>query len=249
MISKLVLVRHGESQWNKTGRFTGWTDVALTDRGIQEAHRAGQILRAEGFTFDQAHTSVLKRAIRTLWIVLEELDLMWMPVSRSWRLNERHYGALQGLYKKETALVFGESQVHEWRRSFAGQPPALTKDDERHPRFDPRYSSLAPGELPSTESLQDTLARVLPYWYEVLAPAIKHEQKVLVSAHGNSLRALVKFLDQIPDDEIPNLNIPTGYPLVYELDDNLKPIRHYYLGDAEEIKKATAAVKKQATTK
>lgn len=247
MTDKLVLLRHGESQWNQAGLFTGWTDVALTDRGIREAHRAGHLLRAAGFAFDEAHTSVLKRAIRTLWIVLEELDLMWIPVYRCWRLNERHYGALQGLNKKETALELGESQVLEWRRSYSVRPPALSLDDERHPRFDPRYASIKSGELPGSESLQDTLERVLPYWFEVLVPAIKKGQKVLISAHGNSLRALVKYLDKIPDEEIPKLNIPTGFPLVYELDKELKPQGHYYLGDPEEIKKATATVAKQAT--
>jgi 2,3-bisphosphoglycerate-dependent phosphoglycerate mutase len=244
---KLALLRHGESQWNQTGLFTGWTDVPLTEHGVDEAHRAGHLLRAAGFTFDQAHTSVLKRAIHTLWIVLDEMDLMWIPVYRSWRLNERHYGALQGLNKKETALEFGESQVLEWRRSYAVRPPALYSEDERHPRFDPRYAHLDPGELPGSESLKDTLERVIPYWHEVLAPAIQRGQKILISAHGNSLRALVKYLDHISDKEIPELNIPTGFPLIYVLDENLNALEHYYLGNPEDIKKATSAVAKQAT--
>jgi 2,3-bisphosphoglycerate-dependent phosphoglycerate mutase len=244
---KLVLLRHGESEWNLAGRFTGWTDVALSERGLQEARRAGHLLRAAGHTFDEAHTSVLKRAIQTLWVVLDELDLMWTPVYRTWRLNERHYGALQGLNKKETAKEFGESQVLRWRRSYDMCPPALSLDDERHPRFDPRYAHLVPEELPSTESLKDTLRRVLPYWREVIAPTLKRGQKILISAHGNSLRALVKYLDHIPDEEIPKLNIPTGFPLVYELDDDLKALGHYYLGDAEEVKKATSSVAAQSS--
>jgi 2,3-bisphosphoglycerate-dependent phosphoglycerate mutase len=247
MTNKLVLLRHGESQWNQSGLFTGWTDIPLTEHGIDEAHRAGHLLRAAGFTFDQAYTSVLKRAIQTLWIVMEELDLMWIPVERTWRLNERHYGALQGLNKKETALEFGEDQVMAWRRSYAVRPPALSKDDERHPRFDPRYASLSSSELPGSESLQDTLERVLPYWHEVLVPAIQQGKKILVSAHGNSLRALVKYLDHISDEEIPGLNIPTGFPLIYELDDNLSALEHYYLGNPEEIKKAASAVASQAS--
>jgi 2,3-bisphosphoglycerate-dependent phosphoglycerate mutase len=243
---RLVLLRHGESEWNLEGRFTGWTDVDLSERGIQEAHKAAHLLRAEGYVFDVAYTSVLKRAIRTLWIVLDELDMMWLPVHRSWRLNERHYGALQGLNKKETAKEFGEKQVLQWRRGYAVRPPALSLDDERHPRFDPRYAHLKPEELPSTESLKDTLERVLPYWHEVIAPALQDGQKVLISAHGNSLRALVKHLDHISDEEIPGLNIPTGFPLVYELDEALNAQEHYYLGNAEEIKKATASVAAQA---
>lgn len=244
---RLVLLRHGESEWNLEGRFTGWTDVDLSEGGIQEAHKAAHLLKATGYTFDEAHTSVLKRAIRTLWIVLDELDMMWLPVYRSWRLNERHYGALQGLNKKETAKEFGQKQVLRWRRSYAVRPPALSLDDERHPRFDPRYAHLKLEELPSTESLKDTLERVLPYWHEVIAPTLKRGQKVLVSAHGNSLRALVKYLDNIPDEEIPKLNIPTGFPLVYELDADLKALEHYYLGDAEEIKRAKASVAAQAS--
>jgi len=249
MTHKLVLLRHGESLWNQAGLFTGWTDIALTDHGIQEAHRAGHLLRAAGFVFDEAHTSVLKRAIQTLWIALDELDQMWIPVYRSWRLNERHYGALQGLNKKETAIEFGESQVLKWRRSFAVRPPALSLDDERHPSFDPRYAGINSDELPGSESLQDTLKRVLPYWDNVLVPAIEHGRTLLISAHGNSLRALVKYLDEIPDEEIPKLNIPTGFPLIYELDDGLKPQGHYYLGDEDEIKKATATVARQVSVR
>jgi 2,3-bisphosphoglycerate-dependent phosphoglycerate mutase len=243
---KLVLLRHGESEWNLTNRFTGWTDVTLSERGIQEAHRAGHLLRAAGFVFDEAYTSVLKRAIQTLWIVMEELDMMWLPVQRSWRLNERHYGALQGLNKKETAQEFGEEQVLRWRRSYDLRPPALSLDDERHPRFDPRYAHLRPGELPATESLKDTLDRVLPYWHQVIVPALKQQHRLLISAHGNSLRALVKYLDHISDEEIPTLNIPTGFPLVYELDDDLKPIRKTYLGDPKTANMAAQAVANQA---
>jgi 2,3-bisphosphoglycerate-dependent phosphoglycerate mutase len=245
---KLVLLRHGESEWNLANRFTGWTDVALSQKGIQEAHRAGHLLRAAGYVFDEAHTSVLKRAIETLWIAMEELDMMWLPVYRSWRLNERHYGALQGLNKKETAQEFGEEQVHRWRRSYDVRPPALALDDERNPRFDPRYAHLEPGDLPASESLKDTLDRVLPYWHEVIVPTLKRGRKVLISAHGNSLRALVKYLDHISDEEIPTLNIPTGFPLVYELDDDLLAQEHYYLGDAEKIEKATSSVAAQAST-
>jgi 2,3-bisphosphoglycerate-dependent phosphoglycerate mutase len=239
---RLVLLRHGESLWNMERRFTGWTDVELSELGLQEAHRAGHLFRASGYTFDEAHTSVLKRAIRTLWIVLDELDLMWLPVHRSWRLNERHYGALQGLSKGETAREFGEKQVLEWRRSYAGRPPALSLDDQRHPRFAPRYAHLTQEELPATESLKDTLERVLRYWDATLAPALREGKRLLISAHGNSLRALVKHLDKMSDEEIPKLNIPTGFPLVYELDRDLKPLRHHYLGDPEEIARATAAV-------
>jgi 2,3-bisphosphoglycerate-dependent phosphoglycerate mutase len=245
---KLVLLRHGESEWNLSSRFTGWTDVALSERGIQEAHRAGHLLRAAGYIFDEAHRFVLKRAIQTLWIVIEELDMMWLPVYRSWRLNERHYGALQGLNKKEAAQEFGEEQVHRWRRSYDVRPPALALDDERHPHCDPRYAHLQPGELPTTESLKDTLERVLPYWHEVIVPALRRGREILVSAHGNSLRALVKYLDHISDKEIPTLNIPTGFPLVYELDDDLQAREHYYLGDAEKIHKATSSVAAQALT-
>jgi 2,3-bisphosphoglycerate-dependent phosphoglycerate mutase len=247
MAIKLVLVRHGESEWNLANRFTGWTDVALSERGIQEAHRAGRLLRAAGTTFDEVHTSVLKRAIQTLWIVMEELDVMWLPVYRSWRLNERHYGALQGLDKRETAEEMGIEQVHRWRRGYDVRPPALSLDDERHPRFDPRYAHLQPEELPATESLKDTLERVLPYWHEVIAPALKQQRRILISAHGNSLRALVKYLDKISDQEIPTLNIPTGYPLVYELDDDLQALKHHYLGDAQKIQNATSSVAAQAS--
>jgi 2,3-bisphosphoglycerate-dependent phosphoglycerate mutase len=243
---RLVLLRHGESEWNLANRFTGWTDVALSERGIQEARRAGHLLRAAGYVFDEAHTSVLKRAIETLWIAMEELDMMWLPVYRSWRLNERHYGALQGLNKRETTQEFGEGQVHRWRRSYDVRPPALALDDERHPRFDPRYAHLEPGELPASESLKDTLDRVLPYWHEVIAPALKRGRRILVSAHGNSLRALVKHLDHIPDEEIPALNIPTGFPLVYELGDDLEPIRKTYLGDPRAANIAAQAVADQA---
>ncbi len=246
---KMVLVRHGESAWNKENRFTGWTDVDLSEKGIEEAHRAGQVLKEQGYVFDVAYTSVLKRAIRTLWIIMDEMDLMWIPVYRSWRLNERHYGALQGLNKSEMAEKFGEQQVFIWRRSFDIQPPALTKDDPRYPGRDPRYQGLASGELPLTESLKDTIARFMPYWHETLAPAIKSGQRLIIAAHGNSLRALVKYLDNVPDDQIVGLNIPTGIPLVYELDDNLKPVRHYYLGSEEEVRKAEEAVAKQGKAK
>lgn len=225
----LVLLRHGESEWNRDNRFTGWTDIDLSEQGIQEAHRAARLLRKAGCTFDMAYTSVLKRAIRTLWIVLDDLDMLWLPVHRSWRLNERHYGALQGLNKQETAYEFGEEKVMLWRRSYAVRPPALAQDDERHPRFDPRYAHLRLQDLPGTESLQDTLNRVLVYWQEAIVPELARGQKVLVAAHGNSLRALVKHLDDIPDEEIPGLNIPTGVPLVYELAGDLKPKRSYYL--------------------
>ena len=246
MALKLVLLRHGESKWNLANRFTGWTDVALSERGIQEAHRAGHLLRAAGYVFDEAHTSVLKRAIQTLWIAMEELDMMWLPVYRSWRLNERHYGSLQGFNKKETAQEFGEEQVHRWRRSYDVRPPALALDDERHPRFDPRYAHLDTGELPASESLKDTLDRVLPYWHQAIAPALQRGRRILVSAHGNSLRALVKYLDNISDEEIPALNIPTGFPLVYELGDDLEPVSKTYLGDPDVAKMAAQAVADQA---
>lgn len=242
---KLVLLRHGESTWNKENRFTGWTDVDLSEKGIEEAHKAGQLLREEGFTFDLACTSVLKRAIRTLWIALDMMDLMWIPVERSWRLNERHYGALQGLNKAETAVKYGEQQVFIWRRSFDVAPPPLTPDDERFPGCDRRYSTLMASELPLTESLKDTIARFMPYWHGTLVPAIRSGQRVLIAAHGNSLRALVKHLDNISDDDIAELNIPTGVPLVYELDDDLRPLTHYYLGDADEIRRAQDAVARQ----
>ena len=246
---KLVLVRHGQSTWNLENRFTGWTDVGLTEQGVAEAHEAGRLLREDGYEFDVAYTSVLKRAIKTLWIVLEEMDLEWLPVIRAWQLNEHHYGDLQGLNKAETAKKFGEEQVHTWRRSYDIPPPDLDLDDKRHPRFDPRYASLTPEQLPATESLKITLERVLPYWHEVLAPEIKTGKRLLVAAHGNSLRAMVKYLDNICDEEIPGLNIPTGVPLVYELDEELKPIKSYYLGDADEIAKKAAAVAAQGKPK
>jgi len=244
-VKKLVLVRHGESSWNKENRFTGWTDVDLSEKGRQEALEGGQILKKECYTFDVAYTSVLKRAIRTLWTILDEMDLMWIPVHRSWRLNERHYGALQGLNKAETAAKFGEDQVKIWRRSYDIPPPALTSDDPRYPGHDPRYRNLTPQELPLTECLKDTVARFLPYWHETIAPRVSAGDRVLIAAHGNSLRALVKYLDNIGDGEIVGLNIPTGVPLIYELTDDLKPVRHYYLGDPEEIAKATQAVANQ----
>jgi 2,3-bisphosphoglycerate-dependent phosphoglycerate mutase len=246
---KLVLLRHGESTWNKENRFTGWTDVDLSEKGREEARQAGQLLKKEGYTFDRAYTSVLKRAIRTLWIVIDEMDLMWVPVERSWRLNERHYGALQGLNKAETAAKYGDQQVFIWRRSYDIPPPALAPEDERFPGRDGRYKSLKPAELPLTESLKDTVTRFMPYWHETLAPTIKSGQKLIIAAHGNSLRALVKFLDKIPDSEIAEMNIPTGVPLVYELDKELKPLKHYYLGDAAEIRKAQEAVAKQGKAK
>jgi len=243
---KLVLLRHGESVWNKENRFTGWTDVDLSERGIEEAHEAARLLKEAGFTFDVAFTSVLKRAIRTLWIVLDDMDLMWIPVYNSWRLNERHYGALQGLNKAEMAEKFGEEQVKLWRRSYDVPPPALTPDDPRYPGHDPRYRKVPRELLPLTESLKDTVARFLPYWHETIAPTIRQGERVLISAHGNSLRALVKYLDNLSDEEIVHLNIPTGIPLVYELDEDLKPIRHYYLGDQERVQAAIEAVAAQA---
>lgn len=246
---KVVLLRHGESIWNKENRFTGWTDVDLSDKGKEEAKKSGEVLKAEGYTFDIAYTSVLKRAIRTLWIVLDEMDLMWIPVIRHWRLNERHYGALQGLNKAETAKQYGEEQVKIWRRSYDIQPPALEKSDPRYPGHDPRYKELSESELPLTECLKDTVARFVPYWEATIAPTVKTGKRVLITAHGNSLRALVKYLDNIPDNEIVELNIPTGIPLVYELDENLKPIKHYYLGNPEEIEKAAAAVAAQGKVK
>ncbi len=245
MADYLVLLRHGQSTWNLENRFTGWTDVDLSDHGVEEAHRAADLLEGMGFRFDLACTSVLKRAIRTLWIVLEDMDLMWLPVCGSWRLNERHYGALQGLNKKDAAAEFGLEEVRAWRRSFDVRPPALELDDPRHPRFDPRYEHLGPDQLPRTECLKDTLERVLPYWEEVIAPELQKGQRVLVAAHGNSLRALVKHLDGLSDEEVTQLDIPTGYPLVYELDDDLRPKNHRYLGDMEEIEKASKAVAEQ----
>ncbi len=244
-MKKVVLLRHGESTWNKENRFTGWTDVDLSEKGKQEALEAGRVLKREGYVFDLAYTSVLKRAIRTLWIVLDEMDLMWIPVHLSWRLNERHYGALQGLNKSEMAAKFGEQQVLIWRRSYDIPPPALEKTDPRYPGHDPRYRDIGEENIPSTESLKDTVKRFLPYWHETIAPTIREGRRVLISAHGNSLRALVKYLDDMSDQDIVALNIPTGIPLVYELDDDLKPIRHYYLGDPEAVKKAMEAVASQ----
>jgi 2,3-bisphosphoglycerate-dependent phosphoglycerate mutase len=246
---KLVLIRHGESVWNKENRFTGWTDVDLSDRGREEARKAGQLLKEQGYTFDLAYVSVLKRAVRTLWLVLDEMDLMWLPVRHSWRLNERHYGALQGLNKSETAAKFGEDQVKIWRRSYDVPPPALEPSDPRFPGNDRRYADLSPAELPRTECLKDTVKRFLPFWHETLAPAIRSGKRVLVAAHGNSIRAMVKYLDDVSDDEIVGLNIPTGIPLVYELDSDLRPIRHEYLGDPEEIARAMAAVASQGKAK
>jgi 2,3-bisphosphoglycerate-dependent phosphoglycerate mutase len=246
---KLVLVRHGQSTWNLENRFTGWTDVDLTDQGRTEAHTSGILLREKGFTFDIAYTSVLKRAIRTLNIIQEEMDLDWIPVVRAWQLNERHYGALQGLNKSETAVKFGEEQVKLWRRSYDITPPPLELTDKRHPRFDPRYKDLTPAQCPATESLKITLERVLPYWHSVLSPVIKSGERVLIVAHGNSIRALVKYLDNISEKDISELNIPTGIPLVYELDKNLKPIKHYYLADEETVRKAAEAVANQGKAK
>jgi 2,3-bisphosphoglycerate-dependent phosphoglycerate mutase len=243
--TKLVLLRHGESTWNKENKFTGWTDVDLSDRGRQEAENAGKVLKAEGYVFDAAYTSVLKRAIRTLWIVLDEMDLMWIPVHRSWRLNERHYGGLQGLNKSQTAGKYGDDQVLMWRRSYDVCPPALEKNDERYPGNDARYKGLDKTELPLTESLESTVKRFLPYWKNVIAADIKAGKRVLIAAHGNSLRALVKHLDNISEEKIVKLNIPTGIPLVYELDGDLRPIRHYYLGDEQAVKKAADAVANQ----
>jgi 2,3-bisphosphoglycerate-dependent phosphoglycerate mutase len=246
---RLVLLRHGESTWNRENRFTGWTDVDLSDKGRLEAHEAGRLMAAEKFEFDVAYTSVLKRAIRTLWIALDEMDLMWIPVYRSWRLNERHYGALQGLNKAETAGQHGEAQVKIWRRSYDIPPPPLTPDDPRHPSRDRRYSGLRSAELPLTESLKDTVARFLPYWHETIAPDIRAGRKVLIAAHGNSLRALVKYLDNVPDEEIVELNIPTGIPLVYLLNDDLQPLQKFYLGDPDAVKAAAAAVADQGKSR
>ncbi|WP_367358552.1 2,3-diphosphoglycerate-dependent phosphoglycerate mutase [Mesotoga sp.] len=248
-MTKLVLVRHGESIWNKENRFTGWTDVDLSEKGREEAENAGKVLKADGYDFDLAYTSVLKRAIRTLWYIMDEMDLMWIPVIKDWRLNERHYGALQGLNKAETAAKHGEEQVKLWRRSYDIRPPALEESDERFPGHDPKYRSLSDEELPRTECLKDTVARFLPLWKNEISTQIKSGKKVLIVAHGNSLRALVKYLDNIPDEEIVGLNIPTGIPLVYELDDDLKPIKHYYLGDPAEIAKAQQAVANQGKAK
>lgn len=238
---RLVLLRHGESTWNSENRFTGWTDVDLTDRGRAEALQAGRLMAAETFEFDVAYTSVLKRAIRTLWIALDEMDMMWIPVHRSWRLNERHYGALQGLNKAETAARHGDAQVKIWRRSYDVQPPPLGADDPQHPSHDRRYARLSPDELPVTESLKDTVDRFLPYWTDTIAPGIRKGRRVLIAAHGNSLRALVKHLDRLSDDEIVELNIPTGIPLVYLLNEELRPLQKFYLGDPEAARRAAAA--------
>ena len=242
---KIVLIRHGESQWNLENRFTGWTDIDLTAHGMKEAHAAGQLLKAEGYTFDVAYTSVLKRAIRTLWTVLDEMDLMWLPVVHHWKLNERHYGALQGLNKTETATQYGEEQVLVWRRAYAIAPNPLPDDDPRSAASDPRYAKLAASQIPKTECLKDTVDRVSSFWLDAIAPAVKSGRRVIVAAHGNSLRALIKYLDNIGDDEIVNLNIPTARPLVYELDEDLRPLRHYYLGNQAEIEAAAKAVANQ----
>lgn len=246
---KIVLLRHGESAWNKENRFTGWTDVDLTEKGEEEARTAGVLMEAEGFEFDIAFTSVLTRAVRTLWIALKTMDMVWIPIINSWRLNERHYGALQGLNKAETAEKYGDEQVLIWRRSYDTQPPKLTVDDERYPGFDRRYADLTSEELPLTECLKDTVARFLPYWHNEIVPVVKSGKRVLIVAHGNSLRALVKYLDNVSEEDIVGLNIPTGVPLVYELDENFKPIKSYYLGDPEEAKRKAEAVANQAKKK
>ncbi len=246
---KLVLLRHGESVWNKENRFTGWIDVGLSDKGVEEAKEAGRVLLKEGFVFDVAYTSVLKRAIKTLWLALEEMDLMWIPVHHNWRLNERHYGALQGLNKAETVEKHGMDQVKIWRRSYDVPPPALTPDNPYYPGRDPRYVKVPQADLPLTECLKDVVARFLPYWHDTLAPAVKAGQRVIIAAHGNSLRALVKYLDGVSDEEIVGLNIPTGIPLVYELDQSLKPLKHYYLGDQEKVQAAIQSVADQLKKK
>ena len=248
-MKKLVLLRHGQSTWNLENRFTGWTDVDLTEQGVAEAISSGNILQEQGYVFDVAYTSVLKRSIRTLWLTLDELDRIWIPVHRSWRLNERHYGALQGLNKVETAEKHGMDQVMVWRRSYDIPPPELTPDDERFPGHDPRYADLSDDQLPRSESLEQTVKRFMPYWHDTIAPAVESGKRVLIVAHGNSLRALVKFLDDVSDEEIVGLNIPTGVPLVYELNDDLTPSKHYYLGDPEEIARAAQAVADQAKKK
>lgn len=248
-MKKLVLIRHGESVWNKENRFTGWTDVDLSDNGLSEAHRAGQQLKAQGFHFDCAYTSLLSRAIRTLNVILDEMNLTWIPVSKHWELNERHYGALQGLNKAETAAKHGDDQVFIWRRSYDLPPPPIDENDSRHPRQDPRYKGIPVNLLPSTESLKDTVARVIPFWEELIAPQVRAGKSVLIAAHGNSLRALIKYLEGISDEEIADLNLPTAVPIVYELTDDLKPIKRYYIGDAETIAKATHAVANQAQAK
>jgi len=244
-MTKLVLLRHGESIWNRENRFTGWTDVDLSEKGIEEAKKAGRLLKEKGFIFDVAFTSVLKRAIRTLWLVQDEMDLMWIPVRNSWRLNERHYGALQGLNKSEMAAKYGEEQVRIWRRSYDVMPQPLERSDSRYPGNDPRYAGLPESDIPLAESLKSTVARFLPYWQEAIAPEIRSGKRVMIAAHGNSLRALVKYLDNVPDNEIVGMNIPTGIPLVYELDEALKPVSHYYLGDQEEIARAMEKVANQ----
>ena len=246
---KVVLLRHGESVWNLSNRFTGWTDVDLTNTGISQAKSAGQVLKENGFKFDIAYTSVLKRALRTLWIALDEMDLLWIPFVKSWRLNERHYGALQGLNKSETAAKHGEEKVLIWRRAYDIAPPELEKTDERFPGNDPRYADLDEKDTPTTECLKDTVKRFLPFWHESIAPSIKEGKSVIIVAHGNSLRSLVKYLDKLSEEEIIKLNIPTGMPLVYELDENLEPIKHYYLGDEEAVKKAMDAVANQGKAK
>lgn len=246
---RIVLLRHGESSWNKENRFTGWTDVDLSAKGIEEATNAGKLLKAEGFKFNLAFTSVLKRAIRTLWLVSDEMDLLWIPVIKSWTLNERHYGALQGLNKAETAEKHGEEQVKIWRRSYDVPPPSLSETDPRHPRFESKYQDVDPKNLPATESLKETVARVVPYWENTIVPEIIKGKDIIVAAHGNSLRALVKYLDNISEKDIIELNIPTGVPLVYELDEKLKPIRHYYLGNEEAVKKAMESVANQGKAK
>jgi len=246
---KVVLLRHGQSTWNQENRFTGWKDVDLSEQGVAEAREAGRLMKDAGYTFELAFTSVLKRAIKTLGIALDEMDQLWIPVTKHWRLNERHYGALQGLNKAETAAKHGDEQVKIWRRSYDIPPPPLAHDDERHPGRDPRYAGLSPAELPLSESLKDTVARFLPYWHDTIAPVVKSGTRVIVAAHGNSLRALVKYLDGVSNQDIVELNIPTGIPLVYELDDNLKPIRHYYLGDADAAAAAAAKVAAQAAKK
>ncbi len=248
-MKKIVLLRHGESAWNRENRFTGWTDVDLSEKGVEEAKAAGKLLKKEGFAFDIAFTSVLKRAIRTLWIVLNEMDLMWIPVYNSWRLNERHYGALQGLNKEETAARYGDEQVLTWRRSYDIRPPELKQSDPEYPGRDPIYKDLPKKDIPLTECLKDTVARFLPYWKETIVPIVRSGKRIIIAAHGNSLRALVKHLDNISDKDIVNLNIPTGIPLIYELDDDLKPLKHYYLGDPEEVRKAMERVANQGKSK
>jgi 2,3-bisphosphoglycerate-dependent phosphoglycerate mutase len=246
---KIVLLRHGESYWNLANRFTGWTDIDLTEKGIREAIHSGQLLKEEGYTFDVAHTSVQVRAIRTLWLVLDEMEHTWIPVYRHWRLNERHYGALQGLNKAEMAEKYGDEQVLIWRRSYDTPPPELKPDDPRYPGNDPRYKNMDPKDIPLSECLKDTVERFMPYWHDTIVPDIRAEKKVLICAHGNSLRALVKYLDNVSDEEIVGLNIPTGIPLIYELDNDLKPTKHYYLGDQDAVQAAIQAVKDQAKVK